>query len=433
MNLSNIKGVVENELCTGCGTCVGICPYGAVTMHVSGSLFLPAINEKECTHCHLCVECCPGASVNFEELNTFTFSKQPKNFLLGNYINCYLAHSNDELIRSNASSGGLATQLVVFALEQGFIDGAVVTRMRKDKPLEPESFLARTRDEIVAASKSKYCPTSTNLLLRAIAREKGKFAIVGLPCQIHGIRKAENRIKTIREKIVLHIGLMCSHTTSFSGTEFLLEKLGIAPEQVAEISYRGEHWPGCMTVELVGGSRRAISYARKWKAYLPVFSSFFFTPKRCLMCPDESNELADISVGDAWLPELRKQKRGESIIIARTEKGEELLHLALSRGQIYLRSVEEGKVRSAQAMPSRFKKRDLKNRLNTIVCRGEEIPRFLPKPDSPSILSPQIRNMFVFLNVRASSSASLKKLLVSIPLPLFRLYYGIQKLLSFER
>jgi coenzyme F420 hydrogenase subunit beta len=44
-----------------------------------------------------------------------------------------------------------------FALEEGIIDGALVTRMKKDRPLEPEPFIARTREEIIEASKSKYC------------------------------------------------------------------------------------------------------------------------------------------------------------------------------------------------------------------------------------------------------------------------------------
>ena len=40
-------------------------------------------------------------------------------------------------IRFNASSGGAVTALLAFALEQGIIDGTVVTRMSKEKVLEP--------------------------------------------------------------------------------------------------------------------------------------------------------------------------------------------------------------------------------------------------------------------------------------------------------
>jgi len=35
------------------------------------------------------------------------------------------------------------------------------------------------------------------------------------------------------------------------------------------------------------------------------------------MCPDVTNELADISLSDAWLKELRGEKVGEPLIVAR--------------------------------------------------------------------------------------------------------------------
>ena len=35
--------------------------------------------------------------------------------------------------------------------------------MKKDNPLEPEPFIARTREEIIEASKSKYCPVPANI------------------------------------------------------------------------------------------------------------------------------------------------------------------------------------------------------------------------------------------------------------------------------
>ena len=430
--LYNIAEVVLDGLCTGCGTCAGVCPTDTIVMRVSNGLYSPEIEEAKCTRCRLCLECCPGYSVDFRKLNSKFFGKQPEDLFLGNYLKCHVGHSNDEEIRYNSSSGGLVTQLLVFALERGLIDGALVTRMRKNNPLEPRPFIARTREEIISASKSKYCPAATNEALRCVLKEDGRFAVVGLPCHIHGIRKAEENMKALKDRIVLHVGLMCSHTVSFSGTEFLLKKLGMSRERIAEIAYRGQGWPGSMLIKLRNHSHLSVPYVGRWNAYWPVFSCFFFTPMRCLMCPDETNELADISFGDAWLPESKNERNGESIVVTRTGKGEEILSLAYSSGAISLWPVKGEKVKRSQAEPLKFKKDDITIRLAMIESSGRKIPDFNPKrySSSSSSLSSFARNLFVFFNVRASEDKILKRLLSYIPFPIIRLCYGVYKFLS---
>jgi len=429
--LYNIISVTEDGLCTGCGTCVGVCPTDALKMHVSNGLLIPQINEDKCTGCGLCVECCPGFAVDFVSLNSLTFGRQPRDFFLGNYLNCYVGHSNDAEIRHNSSSGGIVTQLLIFALEKGVIDGALVIRMRKDKPLEAEPFIARTREEIISASKSKYCPVPINEALRCIIKGEGKFAVVGLPCHIHGIRKAENSIKGLREKIVLSLGIMCSHTIDFFGTELLLEKLGIPHTQIKEIAYRGQGWPGYMLIKLKDNSGIYVPYVGNWNAYWSIFSCFFFTPRRCLMCLDETNEMADISFGDAWMPELKNERNGESIMVARTEKGQEILNLASSAGAIFLKPIKYDKVRQSQIEPLKFKKEDIGVRLTIIKATGQKIPKFNLEHSSYSgSFFSYLRSYYVLCNVWAAEKRSFKKILVYVPFPLFRLYYGIYKYLS---
>ena len=133
-----IEGVVKNNLCTGCATCVSLCPNSAIRLikEDSKGIYLPRINVEDCNQCGICFDVCPGHSVNFKELNLAIFGQEPKNTLLGNYLNCYIGHATDYDIRYNSASGGLVTQLLIFALEEGIIDGALVTRMKKDKPLE---------------------------------------------------------------------------------------------------------------------------------------------------------------------------------------------------------------------------------------------------------------------------------------------------------
>ncbi|MHA1632039.1 MAG: Coenzyme F420 hydrogenase/dehydrogenase, beta subunit C-terminal domain, partial [Candidatus Freyarchaeota archaeon] len=207
---------------------------------------------------------------------------------------------------------------------------------------------------------------------------------------------------------------------------------GVKPDEVAELDYRGLGWPGSMLIRLKKGLSLRVPYVGGWKAYWPLFSSFFFTPWRCLMCPDETNELADVSVGDAWLPELRNEKIGESVVVARTRLGEEFLKEAASSGVISLKRVDCERVGCSQAGPLRFKKEDLGTRLAMMESRGMKVPVFTVKPRSSGSFFSFARNLFVFLNVRASENGNLRRFLRGVPFPVFRLYYGLYRfLLSF--
>ena len=382
-----IAQVVKDGLCTGCGTCVGTCPVDAIEMVVEHKrgIYIPQLDEEKCNQCGLCFEVCPGHAVDFKQLNLEIFGKEPEDVLIGNYLNCYIGYATDYNIRYNASSGGMVTALLIYALEQGMIDGALVTRMKKDKPLEPEPFIARTKDEIIEAAKSKYCPVPANIALKEIlmAKEGERFAVVGLPCHVHGIRKGEMVNPKLRERIVLHIGIFCGTNTSFLGTEFQLRRMGIRGEEVAKLNYRGEGWPGSMTVELKSGQRKLS------ELYYYYYDSKFcsFVSWRCSVCTDQASELADVSLGDAWLPEVTEtDKVGSSIIVARSKTGDDILQQAADKGEIELRLVRAEKVIESQR-GFLGKKKDSKARLNTSRRLGKKVPVFSSQLLSPSVWS----------------------------------------------
>ncbi len=331
-----IETVVNNGLCTGCGTCSGVCSFKAIKMVVnSNGLIEPSI-AADCTHCGVCLQVCSGNELDLKKLNSEIFNKQPENRLIGNFLNCYVGYSNDGNIRLNAASGGLVTSLLIFALKEGIIDGAILTRMNKHDALKPQIFIARTPTDIISSQGSKYCPVPLNAALREILKTEGKYAVVGLPCHIQGIRKAESLNPILRKRIVLHLGIFCSHTTNLNGTAFLLKKNGIDIENITALSYRGGGWPGSMTIKLSNGQVRKLPY-RTYSTGL--FNLFFFTPKRCLLCTDMTSELADISFGDAWFPEYFNDQIGTSIAIARASLGKNLLDCAAKNAFITLTEI----------------------------------------------------------------------------------------------
>lgn len=413
-----IGEVVKGGLCTGCGTCVGICPMDAIEMvieHKKG-IYIPQLDEEKCNQCGLCFEVCPGHAVDFKQLNLDIFGREPEDVLLGNYLNCYIGHATDYDIRYNSASGGLVTALLIFALEEGVIDGALVTRMREDRPLEPQPFVARTKEEIISAAKSKYCPVPANIALKEIleSKEGERFAVVGVPCHIHGIRKAESVNKKLKEKIVYHLGLFCSHTDTFLHTDFFLQKCGVKKEDVARFDYRGQGWPGSMRIQLRDGTAKVVPYLQGiiWHGL------GFSIPECCMFCSDALAELADMSFGDAWgLRYLKDDKAGKSIFLSRSEMAEQLLRNMISKGHAEARKTQiKDQVRSSQILLYEKKKAS--------IARSNLFRKNMCSPDyclAPDILD-YLFAMYQRLNISLMSKPFFARVLKHVPMQMLRLY-----------
>ncbi len=372
-DIKNVLRVAESNLCTGCGTCVSLCSRKAASLSIDDKkgIYIPVINENQCTNCGICLEVCPGHEFVFGQLNQEIFGKQPENLFVGNYIDCYTGYSTNHETRYNCSSGGLITQLLLYALENKIIDGALVTRMKRDDPLKPEPFIARTKEEIYEARGSKYCPVPANLMLDEILKtpEDEKFAVVGLPCHIQGIKKAEQINNVLKKKIVLHLGIFCNHTPTFSATELFFKKLKVRKEDIMRIEYRGQGWPGKMKISTKDGEVDVLL-----SDYWNFIGSSFFYPMRCLMCSDAFAELADISFGDAWLPEYKGDGMGISILIARTINGIDMINRVCANRMIQLTRVTADKVMLSNLQTAYRKKRSAGDRLNVL----ERISVFIP-------------------------------------------------------
>jgi coenzyme F420 hydrogenase subunit beta len=367
-----LKEYMLPTLCYGCGTCSGICPNDAVVMRLDRKkgIYLPKIDKMKCNGCGICTQVCPWQFLDKGELDIFVYGKQ-SNDILGNYLGCYLGYSTNVKLTS-ASSGGLVSALLSFALEERIIDGALVTKMSETEPLNPEPFIAKTENQIISAAGSKYIPVPANVALKEILRKKGKYAVVGLPCHIQGIRKAEKINEKLNERIVLHLGLICSGTISSYGTNLLLKSLNINYKNFSQIYYRSDGWPGGFRAILKNGTQTPII---PHSDYFSIIR--FYLPLPCLVCWDSTNELSDISFGDAWLDPIRtSDNKGTSLIVSRTEKGEELLKAAESKGIIKIDKIPSQEVIKAQKEHINFKKRNLAMRLSLVRVITNEAPNF---------------------------------------------------------
>jgi len=325
-------------LCTQCGMCEAICPKDAIELVQDRyGCFFPQINKERCTRCDLCVKSC-AANV-FDPTNisrkVVLNENSKKDSYLGNVLNTYAGYSQNKIIRRKGSSGGVATSLIKFALENNIIQAAVASRLNEEKPFLGEGVVVKNPQDLAKTSGSKFLPIATNSALKGIIRDDKveKIALVGLPCQIHSLRKAMSELSPVKKKDILLIGLFCKQTKDLRFTEFLLSKAGAKKDDVKHIHYRKGSWPGSFVATLKDGSERSLD---RWH---PAYGSFpwtlfLYSPIRCLLCSDATAELADLAIGDPWLKEFKKETIGTSLIISRTEKGERILQEARVSGAI---------------------------------------------------------------------------------------------------
>ena len=166
-HIPNINYTVAHDICTGCGICEGACPSHAVIIQVRKGNFRPVVDNALCRNskgCHRCYDSCPGVGVNLNDLAQKVFMTEDSKCdkYVGSYLKCFSGHSNDYDVRYHCASGGMVSQFLIWLLEQDKIDGAVVTAFDKNAPLMVRSYIATTREEILAAKSSKYAPVSLN-------------------------------------------------------------------------------------------------------------------------------------------------------------------------------------------------------------------------------------------------------------------------------
>jgi len=279
------------------------------------------------------------------------------------------------------------------------------------------TFVAKTKEEIIEASKSKYCPVSINTALREIieSNKDMKFAVVGLPCHIQGIRKAELISKKLENKIVLHLGIFCNHTPNFWATKTFLQRHKIKEKDILKLNYRGEGWPGSMRVFQKNHIEHQIPSSNNWS----FIGAYFFYPERCFKCVDGVCEFADISYGDAWLQELSGDKIGESIIISKNETGEKLINSMKAKNMVEVKTVT-----SKEVIRSQLRMLYLKKELNA----NNKLYKFFPtynieKNSIKYDYFDYLLNLFFHINSCISSRPILRNILCYVPTKVISTYF----------
>jgi coenzyme F420 hydrogenase subunit beta len=328
-----LQGIINNELCSGCGACAGICPQGAITIDYPSS-YKPVIEESKCTLCNLCYQICPGKGWPAVEWATRVCvddgtGMHPK---FGPLKKIFLGRSTNSKIHLNGASGGVATSLLLYLLETNKVEAVAIVALEKGYPV-----LRITDDPkvILSSSGSKYSPVPVmEHIIKVLKDNPCRIAITAIPCHLAALHYAMEKDKRLAESEVFTIGLFCGDLRDYESVHRIADSLCLKyPQEAKFLGWRCGPWPGNARFEIDDGTFKDKQLHPSLDLSIPYYALL-----RCLMCPSRENWLADLALADNHIGGT-----SDTVILARSPKGYELLRHAAAEGFIKLTEVDEEK------------------------------------------------------------------------------------------
>lgn len=364
-----LEAIVEGGLCSGCGLCESV-SGGNASMRLDGEGYLRPLVRQPLSGAQeqMVAQVCPGVALRHVPGQA---SYHP---LWGPVEQVRTGHALHPELRYAGSSGGAISALLTFLLESGQVDYVLHIGASLTEPLRNEIKLSRNRAEVLAGAGSRYAPSAPLSGIDALLARPGRFAFVGKPCDVAALRTYARHNPLVGEKVKFMLSFMCAGVPSMKGTEQILQRFGVAPEQVSRFAYRGNGWPGMTRVETHDGAVHEIDYATSWGTIL----NRHLQP-RCKICPDGTGEFADVVCADAWYgkdgyPDFAEQE-GRSLIVSRTGAGEALLHACAAAGYLEMDALPIEEISKMQPYQVNRKEMVL-SRVMALKVMGRPAPRY---------------------------------------------------------
>jgi coenzyme F420 hydrogenase subunit beta len=306
--------VVQTGLCTGCAACVMACPrdvlgYDHAVTYQPFNVESTTLADN-CVYgekgCDICTRACP----RFRDWETASdvalFGRErATDEPSGIASEVLLVRAVDPETLRAGQDGGLVSALLIWGLENGRIDGALVSDFSDARELDAVPAVVTDRAGVLRTAGSRYTYSANPLAMReAEAAGLKSLALVGMSCQasINGTVVA-NRLNKYAKRIALTIGLLCSKTFTYDGMYegMLAGEYGIPLDTVNKVNIKGKFivWHG----------------DENTRVDIPLKDTHKHTRPGCTTCPDFAAQHADISTGglgqgDGWTLTLVRTQRG---------------------------------------------------------------------------------------------------------------------------
>ena len=341
--------VVTPSKCIGCAACVTICPVDVFDY----------VDEKPkdtrhdaCVYCELCVDVCPVLRPTDQDLHEQIGLMEPvKDEGFGPYAYGVYARATDKAWADSGQDGGVCSALLIHGMRNGTLGGVVAGEEHAENPQMGSSMLQTTEAQILTGARSRYnYQPNTLALVEAMQKNITPLAVVGVPCQVDGVRQQQHSsirldvAEWYRENISLVIGLFCSESFTEKGIDWLAEEMEVPKRDIVNINIKGK-----IEIKLRDGREDTRSLKAFGKYARPA----------CLYCMDYSADNADIGMGGIGID-------GWTFTVIRTEAGHKAWQALVADGWVETKEFEEEP-----------KGKDLVARLS-IYKRNRPLPALMP-------------------------------------------------------
>lgn len=337
--VKDLSAVIKSGMCIGCGACTFTKSGVTLRFDQERMMFQPdSIGDENAA------KVCPAVQVDLDDLQRKLF---PGDEISEHGVvkGVYLAQSKDLTRNLNASSGGLIKEIMLEYLRDSSIDGVIALSHKEGLSYEPK--LIKSAQEVDSLPGSIYHNNSLENALKILHQCVKPVVLVGIPCQLEGIYNyIFNFNPALRSKIHATIGLICGWNYSLHALKAICHFKDVPYDRLTNVSYRGGGAVGKLRLQTLNGE--TVVNRRTDLSYHVAFDSSFNIP-RCHLCVDHVNFLADIVVGDAWLPSTVKSKTGVSIVVCRTDAAKKLLNDISAAGKIELTPATTEEITESQS------------------------------------------------------------------------------------
>ena len=324
-----MKTVCDINMCTGCKACLESCKHKCIKIVDSKKALNAVIDENKCINCNLCRSSCPA--------QTTPEFKKPISWKQGWSIGVQ---------RDISSSGGAASEILKAFIQSG---GFVCSCFYKSGDFIFGIF--NNLDDLLLLSGSKYVKSNPEGIYEQIKhslKQGHKLLFVGLPCQVSAVK---NYVGNTYTENLYTIDLICHGTPSIQLLKMYLEERHININSLSDICFRVSN------KFYLSSKSRTIVPNGVMDLYTMAFLEGLDYTENCYNCKYARLErVSDITLGDSWGSDLKdEEKRGISLILCQTKKGEEILRLA--NLQLYEVNIDRAVMANHQlSMPMTYNK-----------------------------------------------------------------------------
>lgn len=314
------------DMCSGCGACVSACPKDAIKFQEDKyGRKIPKIVEDKCISCNLCVRTCP--------INRQYFLPSEDSDV------CYALQAKDKAVIAGCASGGVATILARYVVQKN----GVVFGCAFDEKLDLQYMECKTEDELELLKGSKYAQSNLKNcypLIKKRLQQGKKVLVIGLPCQIAGIK---GYLSKDYENLIT-VDLICHGTPPINYLKEHVQYLRI--KNIQNIRFREN---GRFVFSITDKKEKEVySATAENDEYYYGFLKGIIYNENCYHCPYATiKRVSDITLGDFWGLDhqtLTETYEGAiSLGIMNTQKGRDIFEKVKNYFVYEERKIEEAK------------------------------------------------------------------------------------------